>query len=93
MPTTRSLSGLQYLRLRIEYALDKDVFEMLKQVDSMYSTSHCDAIHKLSILPFTKVEVAVKNPLYVKEEDPTWTKDDSNTYAEGLRELLLQKRS
>ena len=97
MALVRSLSGLRYLRLNIEYKLLEskkllfDSYESAKSFNYLYITSYFVPLQKLSALPLTKVEIVVENRKDAPENH-LWTKMDRQDFAEGLRKTLLDPK-
>ena len=91
MPLVRSLCGLRHLRLHIEHEMNARSYEFAKSNNLLFTTTYCEGLQKVSILPLAKVEVVVRNPQFIPEHD-LWTKVDREEFAEGLRKILLNPK-
>lgn len=91
MALVKSVTGLRRLRLRIDHKLDATRYEWIKSNNLLYTITCCEGLQKVSTLPLTEVEVVVKNPQFISEDD-LWTKVDREDFAEGLRKILLNPK-
>lgn len=91
MALVRSMSGFRHLRLRIDHGREATSHDHAKSHDFLYATTYCEGLRKVSTLPLTEVDIVVKNPRFMPEDD-LWTKDDRECFAEGLRKMLLNPK-
>ena len=91
MPLVRSLSGLRNLRLLIIHDLEADIYNAVKG-NFLHSTSWCEGLRKISILPLTSAEVHVRSAGLSSETRTYWTESDMAEVADGLREILLNPK-
>lgn len=91
MPLVRSMSGLRRLRLQIDHQREATSYDYAKSHNLLDMTAYCESLQKVSTLPLTEVEIVVKNPQFMPEDD-LWTKVDREEFAEGLRAILLNPR-
>lgn len=93
----KSLTGLQTLRLQIVCDLEKERWDHNKD-RFVRLTTYAEGLRKLSILPLTSAEIAVRtsiNPLGPRRwGNPTelWQKHDRDQCAKDLKALLLNPR-
>lgn len=95
MSLLQSLSGLRQLRLHIVRWEDPVLHGSAQGNDLPYPTVPCEGLKRISTLPLTEVEVAVKNPqsaLNPALETAPWTKIGRDSYAQGLRQILLNPK-
>ena len=95
MSLLKSFSGLRQLRLHIVRWIDPTLQGFAKSDNVLYTTVPCEGLKRISTLPLTEVEVAVKNPQFALNpalETAPWTKIGRDSYAEGLRQILLNPK-
>lgn len=92
LPLVRPLPGLRTLRLHISHREEAEIYQHTKTYyDFIHGLSYCEGLKKLSILPFTSVEVAVRIPQYMSE-DGLWGVRDREELAYRLQKMLLNPR-
>lgn len=97
----KSLTGLQTLRLQIVCDLEKERWDHNKD-RFVRLTTHTEGLRKLSILPLTSAEIAVRTSVDEYHYPPgpprwgnpseLWQKGDRDQCAEDLKALLLNPR-
>ena len=104
MALVKSLTGLQTLRLQIVCDLEKEVWDHNKD-RFVRLTTYTEGLRKLSILPLTSVEIAVRpsNSGFSIKNNPSatpgwyrsselWQKGDRDRCARDLKALLLDPK-
>ena len=100
MALVKSLTGLQTLRLQIECDLEKEVWDHNKD-RFVRLTAYTEGLRKLSILPLTSVEIAVRTLTdertltllrQVAIPSELWQEADRDRCAQDLKALLLDPK-
>ncbi|KAL8690380.1 MAG: hypothetical protein Q9218_004159 [Villophora microphyllina] len=91
----RSLTGLRTLRLQIVHNMQADAYQnAAKDPKFPEGTFRCDALQKLSVLPLSAAEVAVRasETMEIRSVPGQWTARDRKETAGRLRAMLLNPR-
>ncbi|KAL9016626.1 MAG: hypothetical protein Q9185_006038 [Variospora sp. 1 TL-2023] len=92
MALVRSLTGVQTLRLKIAYDMEKDLWDTTKD-RFLQQNSEFEGLRKLSILPLTSAEVVVRtaSDSYARAswQEELWQQPEMDECAKQIRQLLL----
>ena len=82
----RSMSGLRCLRIHLDFIMEASHYRYAKD-NHLLPDFYGAGLKLLSFLPLTEVEVYVRDPH--QHWNSTWTKEDREEFADGLRGMLL----
>jgi len=89
MTSIRALSGLRNLRLHIVYSLEARACRLNHTLyDLLDNTFYFEGLWRLSTLPLSGVEVAVRNPPFDSKGD-LWDQDELEEVVDSLKTMLL----
>lgn len=95
MALVRSLTGLQTLRLKIIYDMERYLWDAIDD-RFVQQNSECEGLRKLSILPLTSAEVVIRTSSDPCAKFPRaswqkglWQQPDMDQWAKEIRQLLL----
>ena len=86
----RSMSGLRCLRIQMDFIMETTHYKYAKN-NNCLSALYFTVLKQLSTLPLMEVEVYV-GPPWLHQSNSSWTKEDREEFADGLRGMLLDSR-